>query len=310
MVDDGSGEEFADVFGRIAATDRAAVITHDVNRGKGRALKTGLSRISEFFPECRCVIFADADGQHPVADVLEIRDECLREDSFVLTTRIFGQMPLRSRIGNGFMRLAYALFNHKCYTDNQCGLRAFPTGMRELMLSVPGDRYEYEMAMLVRAEKTGVRIVPFYRKAVYIGDNESSHFRPVTDSMRVVGRMSLSVLPSLLGFLIRIVAVALVPFTGLMGFVALMLIGMLTGLLTVAAYSFSYRDPGYKDSKRELGWRIVTDAAALCLTFALSAGPEIGRMGAYLIALTLTYFVKYEVLKGMAVRGMDQAGGE
>ena len=46
IVDDGSGDAYKEIFERAGAYVRAlggAVLTHEVNRGKGRALKTAFA---------------------------------------------------------------------------------------------------------------------------------------------------------------------------------------------------------------------------------------------------------------------------
>lgn len=295
VVDDGSGPEYEDIFGRLAG--KAVVIAHEVNLGKGMALRTGLSEVIRHYPECTCVIFADSDGQHPVPDILAIRDKCLKEDAFILTTRIFGKMPFRSRIGNSFIRLMYAVLNHQYYSDNQCGLRAFPVSMTEMMMEVPGDRYEYEMAMLIRAEKTGVRIVPFYREAVYMEDNASSHFRPVADSVRVVGRMSMSELPSIVGAVIRMITMIMIPYSGVKAVIVYAVAGLISGILTTLLYSLIYIQSGYRDAGREICWRVITDIITAAAAFGLSSLTGMHRMAAFLIAVTVFWLVKYRILK-------------
>ena len=62
VVDDGSSPEKEEVF-RMAAKN-AVILKHNENRGKGRALKTGLDYIySKFSADC-VVVTVDADGQH------------------------------------------------------------------------------------------------------------------------------------------------------------------------------------------------------------------------------------------------------
>ena len=108
VVDDGSGPRFAEVFAD-ARDAGARVVMHDVNRGKGAALKTGLADIAVHGPDAD-VVTADADGQHTPLDVLRVAD-ALREDAgrgrsaLVLGVRDFGgDVPLRSRVGNAVAR--------------------------------------------------------------------------------------------------------------------------------------------------------------------------------------------------------------
>ena len=64
IVDDGSGAAYKEIFERAGAyvdVLGGAVLTHEVNRGKGRALKTAFAFILKKYPDAiGCVT---ADGQ-------------------------------------------------------------------------------------------------------------------------------------------------------------------------------------------------------------------------------------------------------
>lgn len=75
------------------------------------------------------------------------------------------------------------------------------------MLNIPGDRYEYEMNMLLVFADQKKPIVEIPVSKIYIDGNETSHFDPVRDSIRIY-RCILKVpdvvkfgLSSLIGFL-------------------------------------------------------------------------------------------------------------
>jgi putative flippase GtrA len=53
------------------------------------------------------------------------------------------------------------------------------------MLSVNGDRYEFEMNMLLECAREGIRFYEVPIETVYLGKNESSHFNPIKDSWRI-----------------------------------------------------------------------------------------------------------------------------
>ena len=83
-VNDGSGPEFDDVFERVAAMG-VTVLRHDVNKGKGRALKTGFEYITEHEPDTGLVVTADCDGQHTIPDIERIiATEEEHPDAFVI----------------------------------------------------------------------------------------------------------------------------------------------------------------------------------------------------------------------------------
>jgi putative flippase GtrA len=200
VINDGSGIEYNYYFSMLPT--EALVLNHTTNRGKGRALKTGLEYIHRHFPSIAGVITADADGQHLLEDIMKVSKEVEEhEASLILGCRRFdGKVPLRSRLGNLLTRWIFAASSGKMVTDTQTGLRGIPYRLIPEMLMIEGDRYEYEMNMLLSAAKgkTGIREVPI--RTVYIRGNESSHFRAVRDSLMIYGRILKFGLSSLVSF--------------------------------------------------------------------------------------------------------------
>ena len=188
IVDDGSGEAFSDMFEK--AEKKATVIHHDENRGKGAALKTGIAAIRELFPECKYFITADADGQHTVHDIKRVRDELNGGAEFVLTMRRLNKnVPFRSKFGNILSRVVYTLLTQHYLEDNQSGLRGFAIKQTDWLLKVRGERYDYEMNMLLYADKQHITFTTMYIDTIYINDNASSHFNPVKDTIRIYKRL-------------------------------------------------------------------------------------------------------------------------
>ena len=69
--------------------------------------------------------------------------------------------------------------------DTQTGLRAYPADLLGWLLSVPGERFEYEMNVLLQATRTGHPIDEVVIATTYLDDNASSHFGVVSDSVRI-----------------------------------------------------------------------------------------------------------------------------
>ena len=185
VVDDGSGAEFRAIFDRVP--DYAVLLRHEVNRGKGAALKTAMKYVLESLPECDLALTADADGQHKYADILRV-NQVARENpgALVLGSRKFeGDVPFKSRWGNAITRQVFAIASGAKVYDTQTGLRAFGREAMEQFLQISGDRYEYEINMLLAAAQSGRPIVEEWIATVYIDDNSSSHFHPVRDSFKI-----------------------------------------------------------------------------------------------------------------------------
>lgn len=184
VVDDGSGADYAQIFD--AVKEFATVLTLPKNSGKGAALKMGMKHIQENMPEVENFITCDADGQHSVEDVCRVRDRLHKGDQFVLTVRKWKKdMPLRSKVGNKLSRFVYALLSNRYLSDNQSGLRGFARVHLEWLVQVEKNNYDYEMNMLYYAAKKNIRVSTLPIEAIYIDNNQSSHFNPVGDTVRI-----------------------------------------------------------------------------------------------------------------------------
>ncbi len=188
VVDDGSGNDYADFF-RAARVQGAEIITHPENRGKGAAIKTAISHLQSTGKKWVAVT-VDADGQHCPDDIRAVAKLAVeRPDSLVLGVRDFKQMPLRSRFGNSVTRFSYLLATHKKVSDTQTGLRGFSHLTADKLKTAEGDRYEYEMNVLLNLKTWNIPLVETTIKTIYIDGNSSSHFHPIRDSLTVFGQV-------------------------------------------------------------------------------------------------------------------------
>ena len=187
IIDDGSGAEAQPVFEAIAALSGTEVLRHRVNQGKGRALKTAFSHLLAHRPNLRGVVTADADGQHAAEDIQRVAEALLAEkDRMILGRRSFDQsVPARSRFGNRLTRQVFALLTGVRFHDTQTGLRGLPTPLLHELLSLPGERYEYEMTMLAHLCRTRRFPLEVPIATIYLKGNGNSHFNPVWDSLRI-----------------------------------------------------------------------------------------------------------------------------
>ncbi len=185
IVNDGSKEAYEPIF-KAAEEKGALVIAHPVNRGKGRALKTGFEYLIKN-GETEGVITADSDGQHLPSDIIRIAKKIVPGSQTIhLGSRRFtGRIPLRSRFGNSVTRQVFTFSTGVRLYDTQTGLRGFPPDMLPWLADIPGERFEYEMNMLLKACQEGYSLVETTIETVYFGKNHSSHFNSLTDSFRV-----------------------------------------------------------------------------------------------------------------------------
>lgn len=212
VVNDGSGKEYQDIFSRTA--QYATVISLEKNSGKGAALKAGMGHIRDHMPDCEHFITCDADGQHRVEDVLRVREQLQRGEKFVLTVRRWKKdMPLRSKVGNSLSRFVYALLANRYLSDNQSGLRGFNRVHIHWLLQVERDNYDYEMNVLYYAAKKNIRIATVPIEAIYIGNNESSHFNPIKDTVRIYKSLFALAKGSFIGFLVSELLILILSLT-------------------------------------------------------------------------------------------------
>ena len=205
LVNDGSDAEHLRYFPK--ATENITVIHRKANHGKGAALKVAFRHILKNFPDAEGVVTVDGDGQHEPSDVLACAEalEGIGKGA-VLGCRDFSgeDVPKRSRMGN---RITSAVFKVVCgmkISDTQTGLRAFPVSLLPLLLTVKGDRFDYETNMLLKFKQCGVRIREVKIQTVYLDENSSSHFRPVIDSLKIYRFILAYILSSAVSFIIDI----------------------------------------------------------------------------------------------------------
>ena len=139
------------------------------------------------------LVTADADGQHLPQDIFRagVRAESLAAswtaghrpgrtptgdpipDAGEEGTRV----PLRSKVGNSATVGFFALATGAHVADTQTGLRAFTPQILDWLLQIPGDKYEYEFSMLLRATRAEMELVQVPIVKVYEPGNPTSHFR-------------------------------------------------------------------------------------------------------------------------------------
>jgi glycosyltransferase involved in cell wall biosynthesis len=187
VVNDGSKAEKLCNFPDPKDHPSCTVLTHPQNRGKGAALKTAFTYFLSNRQERLGVVTVDGDNQHLPKDVLACSEKMLENENLVLGVRDFSlpHVPKRSRYGNRITSFVFRLCCGMKISDTQTGLRAFPREILPAMCEIVGDRFEYETNMLLGLNEYGIKISEQPIETVYIEENQTSHFRPFRDSVRV-----------------------------------------------------------------------------------------------------------------------------
>ena len=249
VVNDGSGKEYDNIFEEIK--DICDIVAHETNKGKGRAIKTGIEYIMDNLSDHPYFITADADGQHLISDILRVREALEQKAQMVLTTRRFkGKIPFRSMFGNLLSRFVFAMMTGKYFSDNQSGLRGFSMEQCEWLKRVEGEKYDYEMNVLYFAEKQLIPIKTINIDAVYIDNNKSSHFNPVKDTIRIYKQLFRSARGTFLSALVTEALLLISTVTVDLRYILITLptIGILTVIfniffcITCSMHGFHFRD--------------------------------------------------------------------
>ena len=188
LVNDGSKQENLHYFTDLAAQHpEITLLHHEVNKGKGAALKNAFRWFLENRPEGYGVVTVDGDNQHHPADTRACCEHMLKTGHVVLGCRDFNQadVPARSSFGNKTTSMIFKIFVGMTISDTQTGLRALPRKVLEEMVEVYGDRFEYETNMLLAFKTKGIAFDEVKIRTVYIEENKSSHFRVIHDSWRI-----------------------------------------------------------------------------------------------------------------------------
>lgn len=188
VVNDGSDEAHLSPFAYVSSQEACTLLVHEVNRGKGRALKTAMEYVLENRPSSPGVITIDGDGQHHVDDILACAQAMLdRKNEVILGVRDFSEpdVPFKSRFGNNLTKAVFRLFCGIRISDTQTGLRAIPAQFLKAMTEYSGERFEYETNMLLEMKTQNITFSEVKIQTIYLDENASTHFHPIRDSFKI-----------------------------------------------------------------------------------------------------------------------------
>ena len=233
LVNDGSKQENLHYFTDLAAQHpEITLLHHEVNKGKGAALKNAFRWFLANRPDAYGVVTVDGDNQHHPEDTKRCCEHMMATGHTVLGCRDFDQadVPARSSFGNKTTSMIFKIFVGMTISDTQTGLRAFPREVLEQIVEVYGDRFEYETNMLLAFKTKGIDFDEVKIRTVYIEENKSSHFRVIHDSWRIYKL----ILAHFFRYTLSSILSAVVD-TGAYSLLSKVLSGMLTGLSLTAA---------------------------------------------------------------------------
>lgn len=190
LVDDGSDKDHWKPFLDAEQRPQCTVLRHEQNRGKGRALKTAFDYICRQRRDIQGIITVDGDNQHKPWDARRLGEALLLEPAVVMMgVRNFKehQVPLHNRMGNTITSMVFRMLCGIALSDTQTGLRGISSTYLPQFLGVEGERFEYETNMLLYMKTAGIGFREIPIETVYIENNATSHFNPLTDSAKIYG---------------------------------------------------------------------------------------------------------------------------
>lgn len=185
VVDDGS----TDATGEEALAAGAVVLRHEVNRGKGAALKTGFEWA--LARDYDAVVTLDADRQHLPSDIpkfLEAYEESHAPLIIGSRRHLFSGMLPRRRRANEFSAWSISIASRARILDSQSGFRLYSAGLlRSVRLEANG--FDAESEVIVRAGRLGMPIQMIPIDLGFVNGVSTSHYRPVLDTVRIALRV-------------------------------------------------------------------------------------------------------------------------
>jgi glycosyltransferase involved in cell wall biosynthesis len=158
IVDDCSTDGTRELLKAEIAPNVDQVLFHEVNCGKGAALRTGIATATGDI-----VIIQDADLEYDPTDYGLLVDPIIRGDAdVVFGSRFMGGRPHRvlyfwHSVGNGFLTLLSNMFTNLNLTDMETGYKAF---RREVIqaITIEENRFGFEPEITAKVAKRNCRI--------------------------------------------------------------------------------------------------------------------------------------------------------
>ncbi|BAW31306.1 MAG TPA: glycosyltransferase family 2 protein [Methanothermobacter sp.] len=182
VVDDGSSDKTAE----IAKAAGAKVIRHDINLGKGAALKTGF-RVAD----ADIIVTLDGDGQHDPSEIPKLIKPIIDGEADIVNGSRYlsgsdKNTPFYRRVGQKILDKATNISTRLEITDTQSGFRAFSKD------SIPYFRFKengfaIESEMLSDAAESNLKIVEVEIGVTY--DVEGSTKHPISHGASVLYRI-------------------------------------------------------------------------------------------------------------------------
>lgn len=310
VVNDGSGSSFNEVFNKLSS--KVHYLHYDVNQGKGFALKYGFNYIKQTFIPDSIIVTMDSDGQHTVSDAIKICEACEEKGGLILGSRHFDKnTPIKSRFGNWMARTIFLLSAHHRIYDTQTGLRAINYALIDDLKDIKGNRYEYEINVLLEFVRKDISIFEVPIETIYIDGNSGTHYSAFKDTFRIFKEIIKFSISSFIGFLIDITMFALLSLLNPLGIPNWLTIKNITARVVSASVNFTINYRLVFKSKENLILAIIKYAmlAAIILMCGtkllnlLVIESGINEFLAKILVETTMFFISWLVQRSFVFKG-------
>ncbi len=182
FVDDGSKDKTIDVLRGYENGENIKIIKHQINRGKGASVKSGV-----LASKGEIVLFSDADLSTPIEELDKLIKE-IEEYDVVIGSRsidenlLLKKQPIHRILIGKIAKLLIRLVLNINYKDTQCGFKLFKRDVAfKLFYKMRMKRwsFDYELLFLAKRFKFKVREVP----VIWI-NNEDSRVNSFIDPIK------------------------------------------------------------------------------------------------------------------------------
>src|SRR5687768_10828169 len=160
-VNDGSSDTTLQELSLIAERFGVKIINHEINEGKGKAVKDGV-----FQSQGEMILFLDADLSIPIEELGSFYKALTNGPDIAVASRfISGATEPKQRTwyrrfsGKGFQLVRMLILNSREIQDTQCGFKLFKREpAREIFSIMKVNRFAFDAEVLYLAKKLGYRI--------------------------------------------------------------------------------------------------------------------------------------------------------
>ena len=185
IVDDGSDFGIRNVettFEYVKEKAECTILHHPSNLGKGMALKTGFKFCMHNRGKDTLIVTMDDDGEYSVADV----NACLEDYEEHLKA---GTYSTKRLVVNKIAGIAMTYLCGVDVKDVQTGLRLIPIKYMKKLLKVEGERFDYEINMLVELKYNNIATAEHIISKERETTIRYAKYNPIWDICRLIAVM-------------------------------------------------------------------------------------------------------------------------